>query len=48
MTFVTSAVVAVLISLLSKKLNAKWLNDFVLVFSMIVAMASSVLWDKLL
>ena len=48
LTFVTSAVVAVLISLLAKKLNAKWLNDFVLVFSMIVAMASSVLWDKLL
>ena len=48
LTFVTSAVVAVLISLLAKKLNAKWLNDFVLVFSMIIAMASSVLWDKLL
>ncbi|MBP3624025.1 MAG: hypothetical protein J6J19_08160 [Oscillospiraceae bacterium] len=39
---------AVLISLLAKKLNAKRLNDFVLVFSMIVAMASSVLGDKLL
>ena len=48
LTFVTSAVAAVLISLLAKKLNAKWLNDFVLVFSMIIAMASSVLWDKLL
>ena len=47
LTFITSAVIAVLISVIAKASNAKWLNDFVLVFSMIGAMAFSVLWDKL-
>ena len=47
LTFITSAVIAVLVSILAKVLKAKWLNDFILVISMIGAMASSVLWDKL-
>lgn len=47
LTFITSAVIAVLVSILAKALKAKWLNDFILVISMIGAMASSVLWDKL-
>lgn len=47
LTFITSAVIAVIISMIAKSTKAKWLNDFVLVFSMIGAMAFSVLWDKL-
>lgn len=47
LTFITSAVIAILVSILAKIMKAKWLNDFVLVISMIGAMASSLLWTRL-
>ena len=47
LTFITSAVIAILVSILAKLMKAKWLNDFVLVISMIGAMASSLLWSRL-
>lgn len=48
LTFISSALIAVVLSVLAQKLKAKWLNDFILVFSLIGAMASSVLWTQLL
>lgn len=47
MTFLTSALIAVTVSVLAKFLKIKWISDFILVISMIGAMISSVLWDKL-
>ncbi len=47
MTFITSIVIAVIISALSKATGAKWLAQFSLAFSLIGAMASSVLWNNL-
>ena len=47
LTFVTSIVIAVVISALSKATGAKWLGQFSLAFSLIGAMASSVLWNSL-
>ncbi len=47
LTFITSTVIAVLLGMLIKKTGAKWLNDFILVISMVGAMASSLLWDHL-
>lgn len=47
LTFVTSALIAVLISLIIKKTNWGWLGGFTLTFSLIGAMAASVGFDKL-
>jgi hypothetical protein len=45
---ITSALVAVLLSLIIKKFKIKWLQNFVLATSLIAAMASSILWTQLL
>lgn len=47
MTFLTSALIAVILSVIAKKTNATWLNDFVLAVSLLGAMVASVFWDKL-
>ncbi len=47
LTFVTSIIIAVVVSALSKSTGAKWLSEFSLAFSLIGAMVSSVLWDSL-
>jgi hypothetical protein len=44
MTFITSGVIAILITMLSKTFSIKWLESFTLAFSLLGAMASSVLW----
>ena len=43
----TGLVIAVGLGLLSKNLKLAWLNDFIMAFSMIGGMISSVLWCKL-
>ena len=48
LTFVTSAVIAIILSAIAGKFHLKWLNDFILVFSLTGAMAASVFWAKLL
>jgi hypothetical protein len=48
LTLITSAAVGILLETLAKKCNAAWLKMFTLALSMVTAMASSVLWDKLL
>lgn len=48
LTLLTSAAVALLITIIVKKFNAGWLSGFTLALSMIVAMVSSVFWTKLL
>lgn len=47
LTFFSSALIALLLSVISAKTGAKWLNDFILAFSLIGAMMLSVLWDSL-
>ena len=47
LTFFTSAAIAVGLTLLARKFKLKWLHDFVLVISLVGAMASSVLWEKI-
>ncbi len=47
MTFATSALIAIILSVIAKKANAPWLNEFVLAVSLIGAMVASVFWDKL-
>lgn len=47
-TLLTSALVCYIHIVLIKKFNMKWLNDFVLANSLIIAMISAVFWDKLL
>jgi hypothetical protein len=46
-TTVTGAAITFCFSMLSKKFSIKWLDDFILSFSMIGAMASSLLWESL-
>ena len=46
MTFITSAIIAVVLSVIAKKANAPWLNEFVLAVSLLGAMVASVFWDK--
>ena len=43
----TGLVIAVGLGLLSKNPKLAWLNDFIMAFSMIGGMISSVLWCKL-
>lgn len=47
LTFASSALIAVLITTLAKVLRADWLNQFTLAFSLIGAMALSVVYDGL-
>ena len=47
MTFITSAVIAVLLSVIAKKTNAPWIGEFTLAVCLLGAMVSSVFWDKL-
>lgn len=46
-TTVTGALITLCFTLLAKKFTIKWLDDFVLSFSLIGAMASSLLWERL-
>lgn len=43
----TGLVIAVILGILAKKPGLKWLNDFIMAFSMIGGMASSILWVSL-
>jgi len=47
LTFFTSAAIAVGLTLLARRFKLKWLHDFVLVISLVGAMVSSVLWEKI-
>lgn len=47
MTFVTSIAITLLLGIIIKKTKKIWLKNFVLAISMIGAMASSLLWEKL-
>lgn len=47
LTFITSAIIAVILSALAEKMHWESLNSFILVLSLIGATASSILWDKL-
>lgn len=47
LTFFTSAAIAVAMTLLARKFKLKWLHDFVLVISLVGAMASSVFWEQI-
>ena len=48
LTFITSIIVTLFQMLLISKFNIKWLKDFVLAFSLIIGMSSSVLWTNIL
>lgn len=45
MTLITSAVITAVLGLIARKFQIKWLEGFILAISLIVAMASSVLWS---
>lgn len=47
LTFASSAVIAILITGIAKAAKADWLNQFTLAFSLIGAMALSVVYDGL-
>ena len=44
----TGLVIAVLLGLLSNRPGLKWINEFIMAFSMIAAMISSIFWTGLL
>ena len=48
LTFVTSALIAVVVSMLAKKTGAKWMNDFILAICLIGAMGMSIVYANLL
>lgn len=48
LTFVTSALIAVVVSMLAKKTGAKWMNDFILAICLIGAMSMSIVYTNLL
>ena len=48
LTFVTSALIAVVVSMLAKKTGAKWMNDFILAICLIGAMCMSVVYTNLI
>ena len=45
---ITGLIIALVLGALSARPGLKWLNDFVMAFSMIGGMASSILWTSLL
>lgn len=47
LTLITSILVSYILSTLVRKFQIKWLSEFVLVFTMLISMASSVLWTAL-
>ena len=47
LTFVTSALIAVVVSMLAKKTGAKWMNDFILAICLIGAMGMSIVYTNL-
>lgn len=47
LTLVTSMATAYILSNLARKYKVGWLSDFVMVFTMLIAMASSLLWTNL-
>jgi hypothetical protein len=47
LTFISSAVIALLISVIASKTGAAWLNEFILAVSLLGAMVLSVYWDSL-
>lgn len=47
-TFITSIVLTLLLAYLSRKFKLAWLNNFILAFSLILSMCSSVLWTELI
>lgn len=48
LTFVTSALIAVVVSMLAKKTGAKWMNDFILAICLIGAVGMSIVYTNLL
>ena len=48
LTFVTSALIAVVVSMLAKKTGAKWMNDFIRAICLIGAMGMSIVYTNLL
>lgn len=48
LTFLTSSAIAIIVSLIAKKFNAVWLNQFTLAICLIGAMAASVLYEAIL
>lgn len=48
LTFLVSAISGVIITVIAGKTRATWLNEFTLALSLIIAMASSLLWTNLL
>ena len=48
LTFVTSALIAVVVSMLAKKTGEKWMNDFILAICLIGAMGMSIVYTNLL
>lgn len=47
MVMITSAVVTMLLGVIVQKTGWKWLGDFIMAFSLIIGMASSLLWLKI-
>lgn len=47
LVMITGLVIALLLGVLASKPKLKWLNDFIMAFSMIGGMASSILWTAL-
>ena len=47
LVMVTGLIIAVVLGVLAAKPGLKWLNDFIMAFSMIGGMASSVLWTSI-
>lgn len=48
LTLFTSAVVCLTLRAIAKKFKLKWLNEFILVFTMIISMVLSLFWTALL
>lgn len=48
LTFITSILITLLQGFIIKKYRVLWLTDFVLAFSLVLGMASSVLWTNIL
>ena len=47
-TFITSIVLTLLLAFISRKFKLAWLSNFILAFSLILSMCSSVLWTELI
>jgi len=47
LTFLTSLVVTAVLAIISRKFNWPWLYNFIVAFSLIISMASTVLWTAL-